>query len=131
MKTSQCAIISKGYIDSVVLDIKDKLKNYPDTDLWWFGSSVRKGEQQIRDIDFVIISPSEDELCSAERKLRTEYPTGHFDHARMYTKSRNDKFVGEPPIHFVFGRPNDVSSNVALEQGIRKGIRIISRTLHE
>ncbi len=123
--------ISRKRINSVVLDVKKNLTKYPHIDLWWFGSSVRKGEQQIRDIDFVIISPSEDELCSAERKLRTEYPTGHFDHARIYTKSRNDKFVGGPPIHFVFGRPNDVSSNVALEQGIRKGIRIISRTVHE
>lgn len=121
--------ISRERINSVILDVKNNLTKYPNTDLWWFGSSVKKGEHKVRDIDFAIISTSEDELCYAERELRTEYPTGHFDHARIYTKSRHDKFFGEPPIHFIFCGPDDVSSNVELEQGIRNGVRIISRDI--
>jgi len=115
---------SRKYINSVIFSIENLTNTCPNTNIWWFGSSVENQKQEIGDIDLAIISSSKKELTFLKKKLRKCYPNSHFDNARIYTKSNNNKLYRELPIHFIFGRPHEVFSNTQLINGIQNGINV-------
>lgn len=116
--------LSEQALGSVVFDIESRVRKYPNTDLWWFGSSVDNKRGKINDLDFAIINTSVDILRSLQKELLEVYPDCHIDRARMYTKSPRREEITDVPLHFILGLPRDVSLNIRLSTGIRNGIRI-------
>lgn len=121
----------RGDIKSVVSDITCLVRNYPNTELWWFGSSVKCEQREVGDIDLAVISSSKKELSLLKQKLRQDYPNSHFDHAPIYTKStNNDKSHTCLPLHFVFREHHEVFASHRLEHEIQMGIQLKERQAH-